>query len=339
MLDENNGEKREDEQPDGPVDEAVSEAGIAEIPQEEERPYVSPLPTPRVRKLDFAAILFLCVNLLLLLVLATVLISSRKKITRSFQTAKRQAAVASVEGRPRRARPNFYEETALPPLSDIYEIAEEAPEPTAKPQSKDDTQTPGVSIPEPDEPTVSSLLGEPTPEAAPEAHYTMDGPRAPEVGVNFKDRDRLYVVAGSKQPVEKYKSYTPDLIDAVISCDVKAVGGLLQDGSNVNIVDDAGDSALAWAIKRRCTPVAKLLIGKGANVNALSRNGFTPYIWARLYKTADIQALLLKAGADPKSGNYWWRFEQDGQLEWVSRALENACRNKDCLSENTKKSK
>ena len=149
--------------------------------------------------------------------------------------------------------------------------------------------------------------------------------------LNYKSRDKLYIIEGNKvQAQEAIKSYTPDIIDAVIRCKPKEVLALIQDGADINEVDTSGETPLIWSVKRRCKPVAKLLLKKGAKVNAKGPNGFTPYVWARLYGDQAMIKLLVKNGAKTSKGGYWWRFKEDGSKQWIDREYANACRGRNC---------
>lgn len=142
----------------------------------------------------------------------------------------------------------------------------------------------------------------------------------------FTERDKLYVVQSNGELVEGYISITPALIDASIRCDVAQAKALLSDGLDVNQRDQRGDSALAWAVKRDCSPIVRLLLREGVKVDSASENGFTPYLWARLYNNAHMMQLLKRAGADTSRGGYWWRTKEDGKKEYIERSLAAACR-------------
>lgn len=147
---------------------------------------------------------------------------------------------------------------------------------------------------------------------------------------HFKDKDRLYTLSKTEPVKESFINYTPDLLDSAISCDEPEVTRLLNNGANVNTVDDRGDSALSWAVRTKCVPVVRLLLRRGANVNSTSQNGFTPYVWARIYRSEVLEKLLREAGADTKKGAYWWRDHDDSREDWLKQQLDYACANKDC---------
>ncbi len=91
---------------------------------------------------------------------------------------------------------------------------------------------------------------------------------------------------------------TTPLMVATLESDVASMTLLLDNGADPNARNDAGATALMWAV----TDVAKtrLLLTHGANVNARSDDGRTALIVASgLHGAADVVALLLEKGADP----------------------------------------
>ena len=95
-------------------------------------------------------------------------------------------------------------------------------------------------------------------------------------------------------------------------------------------LDLRGDTALSWAVRRRCVPVIEALIESGADVNQPSNNGFTPYIWARIYNATEIARILTDAGANTENGKYWRRFDDDTKKKWLEYQIESVCRGGRC---------
>lgn len=88
---------------------------------------------------------------------------------------------------------------------------------------------------------------------------------------------------------------------ALITYNSKIAKLLLENGSDVNNVDNDGVSSLYRAIQYEGFKMVKMLLEKGAKVNIRDNVGRTPVYHAAFYdnKTADITKILLKYGADP----------------------------------------
>ncbi|MFN8388742.1 MAG: DnaJ domain-containing protein [Bdellovibrionota bacterium] len=86
----------------------------------------------------------------------------------------------------------------------------------------------------------------------------------------------------------------PPLLELAANCNVNQLATLLDSGAEVNLSDQNGDTALAWAARTNCLEGAKLLMGHGANANSVAKNGFTPKDWARWAKNYQILSVLDK---------------------------------------------
>ncbi len=88
------------------------------------------------------------------------------------------------------------------------------------------------------------------------------------------------------------------LMYAVLYADADAVRLLLENGADPNIRNEAGATALMWAVDD--LEKTRLLVNNGADVNARSADGRTPLLIATGYYGADETIkLLLEHGADP----------------------------------------
>jgi len=88
------------------------------------------------------------------------------------------------------------------------------------------------------------------------------------------------------------------LMYAALYGDATAVRLLLESGANPNIRNDAGATALMWAVED--PEKTRLLFEKGADANARSDDGRTPLmIAAGQYGAAPVVKLLLDHGANP----------------------------------------
>ncbi len=78
---------------------------------------------------------------------------------------------------------------------------------------------------------------------------------------------------------------------------------LLGAGADVNAVNDQGDTALHWAVRRgRSAEVVGLLLDAGADIDAVRRDGRTAYALAIVTGQASIAELLASRGADTRLG-------------------------------------
>ena len=99
----------------------------------------------------------------------------------------------------------------------------------------------------------------------------------------------------SRERSRLLKIQRPKLIQAIAECNTGKTERLLAKGASVNTQDHRGESALSWAARRNCVPIAKILIKKGANLHSTSANGFTAYDWANWYGNRPMAALLKSA--------------------------------------------
>jgi ankyrin repeat protein len=125
----------------------------------------------------------------------------------------------------------------------------------------------------------------------PKATRLMNALRAGDLQ-NFKTMAAEAKVGGLKGP----GGSTP-LMFAVLYADVAAVKLLLDGGADPNIKNDAGATALTWAVND--LEKTRLLVDRGADVNTKSEDHRTPLIIASgLPGAAPVVKLLIEHGAD-----------------------------------------
>src|SRR5262245_12139917 len=106
--------------------------------------------------------------------------------------------------------------------------------------------------------------------------------------------------ASGEAPVRPLDAKSVRLMDAAFRGDTATVRGLVEDGVDVNVKNEAGATPLMRAVYHVDT--AALLLDRGADVNARSDDGRTPLlIAAGLPGGAMIVKLLLDHGADPSA--------------------------------------
>ena len=104
------------------------------------------------------------------------------------------------------------------------------------------------------------------------------------------------------------------LLKAVKDGNIALVQKLLDDGTDVNIQDNDGSTALTMASTYRHIDIVKLLLNHGANPNIQNFDGGTALMKASLHGRTNIIELLLNRGADPNIQN----IRGDTALVWAS---------------------
>jgi uncharacterized protein len=89
------------------------------------------------------------------------------------------------------------------------------------------------------------------------------------------------------------------LIEAVQADDRASVAQLVATRANVNIVQDDGSTALAWAAIRSNSEITQLLLKAGANPNLANEQGVGPLYIAIGNGSVPIARMLLARGANP----------------------------------------
>uniref|UniRef100_A0A1B6J7T6 Uncharacterized protein n=2 Tax=Homalodisca TaxID=139475 RepID=A0A1B6J7T6_9HEMI len=103
---------------------------------------------------------------------------------------------------------------------------------------------------------------------------------------------------------------------AVLDNDESRVRALLSKGTCVDTRDNAGYTALHYAVRKGNINMCKLLLSAGASVNAVTKAGqATPLHRAAMAGHVDIVMTLLKSGADPLAKDAEGRTAADRALE------------------------
>lgn len=89
-----------------------------------------------------------------------------------------------------------------------------------------------------------------------------------------------------------------DFIDAVKAGELNQVQKLINNGANINIQDDNGESALAIAIFKCYKDIALLLIENGADIYFKNKNGVPILTYAAYQGYLDIVLFLINKGID-----------------------------------------
>lgn len=89
-----------------------------------------------------------------------------------------------------------------------------------------------------------------------------------------------------------------DIFYNVSENNLKKVMELIDEGIDINIVDEDGLSALHWACDRGYLQIVEYLISKNANVNIEDSDGSTPLHYAISSESYDCASYLIRHGAD-----------------------------------------
>ena len=70
---------------------------------------------------------------------------------------------------------------------------------------------------------------------------------------------------------------------------------LIENGADLGLQTEKGETALMYAIKRGFTDIAKKLIDKGANLDLEDNDGITALEWALKLNKPKIESMIKKA--------------------------------------------
>lgn len=102
---------------------------------------------------------------------------------------------------------------------------------------------------------------------------------------------------------EREKSKNVPIVDIPVLICASAAGFsyvvllLLDEGAEIDVVDNNGRTALIWACAKGRIEIVKLLLDKGANLHVADKDGRTALIWASANGHVETVKLLLKRGA------------------------------------------
>jgi len=88
------------------------------------------------------------------------------------------------------------------------------------------------------------------------------------------------------------------LIEAAQGGQKKEIEKLLNQGANINVQDEYGESPILAASKRGFVEIVKILLDRGADINLADTDGSTPLIEASKLGHLDVVKLLLSRGAN-----------------------------------------
>ncbi|MGL6064828.1 MAG: ankyrin repeat domain-containing protein [Fusobacteriaceae bacterium] len=83
---------------------------------------------------------------------------------------------------------------------------------------------------------------------------------------------------------------------------------LVENGANINIKNEEGESLLSFFVKKESIIYVKYLLDNSVDLDVIDSNGYTPIFWAIHSNNVEILSLLIKYGGNPVTldtkGNY-----------------------------------
>ena len=136
------------------------------------------------------------------------------------------------------------------------------------------------------------------------------------------------LAAGLVWPRPAYAQSAPAIIEASKAGDVETMRALVAEGTNIDVPQGDGATALHWAAHRNDLDAATLLIEAGADVNAANALGATPLWLAAINGSAPMVERLLESGANPNASlkmgeTPLMTAARSGDVETVERLLEH----------------
>jgi hypothetical protein len=105
-----------------------------------------------------------------------------------------------------------------------------------------------------------------------------------------------------KIPMSKEPAYINDedaLVTASYHGEYELVRSLVENGADINITNDYGDTAIMVAIEYRHHAIFEYLLDHGANINIINEDGNTALDIAKYYDTDAVELLVARGGTGP----------------------------------------
>ncbi|MEY8349052.1 ankyrin repeat domain-containing protein [Bacillus cereus] len=107
----------------------------------------------------------------------------------------------------------------------------------------------------------------------------------------------------NQEPKKEIKSMEKQLLTAVEQRETATVLSLIQQGTNINVIDSQGRTPVMVATYGNDIKTARALIKAGANVNVQDKMKNNPFLYAGAEGYLEILKLTIDAGADPTLTN------------------------------------
>lgn len=113
----------------------------------------------------------------------------------------------------------------------------------------------------------------------------------------------LFACSGSSDKTDTIEAPKMSIHEAAFTGNSKVVEGHIKAGSDLNVKDEFGSSALVIAATFNKPDIAKLLIEAGADINTKGADGSSLLHTAAFFGRKEIVAMLLEKGVDTSVRN------------------------------------
>ncbi|MBC8217089.1 MAG: ankyrin repeat domain-containing protein, partial [Planctomycetes bacterium] len=123
-------------------------------------------------------------------------------------------------------------------------------------------------------------------------------------GINNKDRrgrTPMDIISRNDNPIKKLllvKAAETSIHAAAILGDQAQVKVFLDQGIDVDVNDDKGNTSLFYAVRESHDELSRFLIDQGADINYTDKNGYIPLSWALWNEDREMMKLLVTNCAD-----------------------------------------
>jgi ankyrin repeat protein len=123
-------------------------------------------------------------------------------------------------------------------------------------------------------------------------------PRAKQVRIDAAQREALRRDPLAQPLVERLAA-NAEMVRVASAGDIDRVRAMLAEGIGPDARDEAGQTALAGAVRSGHVAVARLLLSRGADPDRRGLHGLSPLTLATMRDHGELAALLLRHRADP----------------------------------------
>lgn len=111
------------------------------------------------------------------------------------------------------------------------------------------------------------------------------------------------------------------LMEAAMEGDTETIQAELQNGADIDVMDEEGSSALHWALWFGENEAAQLLVEEGSDLNLCDYEGYSPLMIAVFNEDVEMAAFLLENGATPTLEDIYGMTAYDYAVEYENEEL------------------